>query len=263
MNKYWAIVSNSYKRKLEHRANILFANLQSVFTLFILFYFWQAIYSGREVLNGYTFTQIITYYFLMRVTYNRVSTFGASDLANSIKSGDITKDLVKPVDYINLFISRNYIGALFWTVGNLIAILLFSFFLYATLMLPTSILNGGMFLVFFLINGVMSNLINILIGTLGFWSTEVTHLKLVSTQLISLLSGGLIPLAFFPQSIQNVLNYLPFKYLVEFPINVYLGKVATSDMLPNLVILWCWVTVLYVVSKVLFQKGLRDYESFN
>lgn len=263
MNKYGAIVSNSYKRKLEHRANILFANLQSVFTLFILFYFWQAIYAGREVLNGYTFSQIITYYFLMRVAYNRVSTFGASDLASSIKSGDITKDLVKPLDYINLNISRNYIGALFWTIGNLIAILLFSFFLYTSLMLPSSLLNGLMFLVFFFINGFLANLINIMIGTLGFWSTEVTHLKLVSTQLISLMSGGLIPLAFFPQSVQNVLNYLPFKYLVEFPINVYLGKISPTELLPNLTILILWVILFYIVSKILFLKGLRGYESFN
>ena len=181
MKKYLAIIKIAYISVLANRWHILIANLQAVFTLFVLFYFWQFVYIGKEVINGYTFPQIITYYFLIRITYNRVSTFGASSMAKDIRSGEVTKYLLRPYDFTLYHICNYFTRATLWTFGNLFAISVFSIYLYRYLVLPPNIYYWSLFFVVFIFNGVLSIAINLIIGYVGFWIGEVTHLKIVST----------------------------------------------------------------------------------
>lgn len=262
VKKYIAVIVHSYKRTLTRRLEIVVANLQSVFTLFILFHFWKFVYGHNDIINGYTFAQIITYYFLVRVTYNRVSRFGANTLAKEIKTGEITKMLMKPLDFITYTIFDQSIAANFWTIGNLLSILLFSGYLYKFLVLPSSMSAGAFFVVAFLINGVLSVLINTIIGTIGFWTTEITHIKLIATQLTSLLAGGLIPFSYYPQWTQDILNLLPFRYLVQFPVDIYLGKLTSGEILSGFLGLTVWTTILWILSRRFFNLGLKTYESF-
>src|SRR4029079_1584132 len=140
MKKYLAIIKIAYISVLENRWQILIANLQSVFTLFVLYYFWQAVFAGKTLINGYTFAQMITYYFIVRVTYNRVSAFGASAMAKDIRSGDITKYLIRPYDFTIYTTCRNFTRGVLWTLGNLLAILIFSIYMYKDLVVPPNLI---------------------------------------------------------------------------------------------------------------------------
>lgn len=263
MNKVMAIIKIALKRTFEQRTNILVANLQSAFTLFVIYYFWKAVYANSSSIKGYTFEEIVTYYFITRVTYNRISAFTVVSTAKLIKSGELTRFLLKPINFIKYSIIENTVLGDLWSLGNLISILILSSFLYGSLRPPASIAHMGLFLLVFLINGFLSKSINILIGLVGFWTTEVAHLKLVTTQTINIVSGGLIPLAFFPEKVQKVLNFLPFKYLIQFPIDVYLGKLPMNIVFINLGILVLWCTILLSLTMAVFKKGLKGYESFN
>jgi len=251
---------------MEQRFTMIVANLQSVFALFIIVHFWKAIFinNGGETIRGYTYTEIVTYYFLMRIMYNRVSTFGASRFAKQIKSGEITKILVKPVDLVGHFITDYVTGANLWSLGNLVTVLtMSSIFLHNVLVMPSNTIYGVLFLCVFMLNGFLTAVINLLLGLAGFWTTEVTHLKLITTQIIAILSGGLIPLTFFPLWAQRVLSMLPFKYLIQFPIDIYFGKIPPQEIGVNLVILTLWTLAFYFLTKLIYRKGARIYESYN
>lgn len=263
MNKYLAIIKITYISVLENRWQILIANLQAAFTLFVLFFFWQAVYRNQSTFNGYTFSQIITYYFLVRVTYNRTTTFGAATISKLIRSGDITKYLVRPYDFTLYYTCQFYTRATIWTCGNLIAIFIFSLYFSRYLVIPQSILSWILFFIVFLFNGLLSIGINLNIGYVAFWIGEVTHLKLVSTIIISILSGGLIPLTFFPSWFQHASKFLPFRFLVQFPTDIYFGRLDFTSSLLGLAQLILWVIVFYYLANFLLQKGLRSYESYN
>lgn len=263
MQKYWAQVKLHYKRTIEHRFDMLIKNLQSVFTLLILFYFWKAVFNGKQTLNSYSFSEIITYYFLMRVIYSRVSAFLAASIAKEIKTGEITRYLIKPTDYIYTRITQYMTVDNLWPLGNAVVILLLSFFMYGFLSLPKSIWHFAFFIACVFVNGILACCINIIIGSVGFWITDVTHLKLLSTYIITILSGALIPLTFFPPFLQRILNALPFKYLVAFPIDVYFGKLTMQETAQGLTILLIWIGLLLTIARAIFNKGLRGYESFN
>lgn len=263
MTKYLAVIKASFNRTMEHRLNMLVANLQSVFTLFILFFFWRTVFNYKSSLGGYSFEEIVTYYFLIRVTYNRTSTFEANSVANDIKSGKITSDLLKPVNTIWYRIFYKGVVTNMWVIGNLVAIMLFSSFLYTSLLLPKNFYNLVLFILVFLLNGILSLLLNIIIGSLGFWITEITHLKTITYQIFTILSGSLIPLTFFPSSVSKIFNYLPFRFLAQFPADIYLGKLQLSEILLGLFVLVLWIILLSFFAQFVFKKGLKVYEAFN
>jgi ABC-2 type transport system permease protein len=263
MKKYLAVAKISFASVMQNRLGIVIANLQSVFTLFVLFFFWQAVFSGRDHFNGYTFSQIVTYYFLIRVTYNRVSTFNASSLAKDIKSGEVVKYLLRPYDFTLYFISTSFTRAALWSLGNLLAISLYSFYLYQYLVFPSHSFYWLAYGVTFILNGILSICLNLLIGYIGFWIGEVTHLKLVSTVVINVLSGGLIPLAFFPLWFQQISLYLPFRFLVQFPADVFFGRLDYWGVIRGEIVLFFWILVLFTLARVILASGLRTYESYN
>ncbi len=263
MRKYLAIIKVAYISVLANRWHILIANLQAVFTLFVLFFFWQFVFIGKEFINGYSFPQIITYYFLIRVTYNRISTFTASRIAKDIKSGDIAKYLLRPYDFTLHFICRDFTSATLWTFGNLFAISIFSFYFYHYLVLPPSQFYWLLFFIVYILNGILSITLNLIIGYVGFWIGEVTHLKVVSTIFINIMSGGLIPLTFFPLWFQNMSSYLPFRFLVQFPADIFFGRLNYFSSIIGTLTLLLWIVALYLSARYILRHGLKTYESYN
>lgn len=263
MKKYLAIIKITYLSVLANRWHILIANFQAVFTLFVLFSFWQSVFTGYSTIRGYTFPQIITYYFLVRITYTRVSTFGASSMAKDIKSGEITKYLLRPYDFTIYHICQYFTRATLWTFGNLFAISIFSIYLYQYLVLPPQLYYWIIFFIVFILNGILSISLNLIIGYIGFWIGEVTHLKVVSTIFITIMSGGLIPLTFFPLWFQELSLYLPFRFLVQFPADVFFGNLSYSAAFIGTLTLLLWVTGLYFFARFVLHRGLKNYESYN
>lgn len=261
--KYLAIIKITYMSVLENRWQILIANLQAAFTLFILFYFWQAVFRNQTTFNGYTFSQIITYYFLVRVTYNRTTAFSAATVSKLIRSGDITKYLVRPYDFTIYYTCQFFTRATLWTFGNLITIFIFSLYFARYLIIPQSLLSWTLFFIVFVFNGLLSIAINLNIGYIAFWIGEITHLKLVSSIVITIFSGGLIPLTFFPSWFQQLSWFLPFRFLVQFPTDIYFDRLDIFSSLTGLAQLVLWVAGFYLLANHTLHRGLRSYESYN
>jgi ABC-2 type transport system permease protein len=70
-------------------------------------------------------------------------------------------------------------------------------------------------------------------------------------------SGFIVPLNFFPPPLQAVANALPFRALAQLPINVYLGKVTLSEMLPTLFGLLAWLLVLVILGRFTLARMVR------
>ena len=72
----------------------------------------------------------------------------------------------------------------------------------------------------FLLMGAMS----FLIGTCAIPLNSILSLIRAKYWLIELLSGVLIPIAFFPKPLQILSAWLPFEHIAYTPLQIYLGK---------------------------------------
>jgi ABC-2 type transport system permease protein len=104
--------------------------------------------------------------------------------------------------------------------------------------------------------------INFLAGMSAFWirgSEGVTHFK---DFLMQICSGAILPLSFYPRFIEQFFMYLPFKFIVYVPIQVFQGKYSYTELQQLMLVAVLWVIVLTLLNVNLLNKGIRRVTIF-
>ncbi len=70
-------------------------------------------------------------------------------------------------------------------------------------------------------------------------------------------SGLLIPMSFFPDSVQRVLAWLPFEHIAFTPLQIYLGKLDRAACVACAGDSMVWVIVLLVAAHVWWERAAR------
>lgn len=99
-------------------------------------------------------------------------------------------------------------------------------------------------------------------GLLAFWFDQSLGLFGVWFAAWSLLSGYIAPLAVFPESMQPILRWLPFRGMLALPVELLGGFVTPSQALPDVGIQLGWVVVLGALALTLWRRGLQRYGAF-
>ena len=68
------------------------------------------------------------------------------------------------------------------------------------------------------------------------------------------MSGSIIPIWFFPESVAKVLSALPFVYIYQLPLSIYIGRGSRSDLIGQMKIQFLWLVILSVI---FFYVGSR------
>ena len=112
----------------------------------------------------------------------------------------------------------------------------------------------------FLINWLMAALF----GMIAFSAVNIDALIQVKKHLLRLLSGSIIPIWFFPPGVARVLGALPFVYIYQLPLSIYIGRGDRAQQLSQMRIQLIWLAVLAglfflvqnrVTRKVMVQGG--------
>ncbi len=258
MGGYLGLFKASYKVALQYRFDWFVGLIRIPLTLIIFYYFWQAIFahSGVTIINNYTFETMIAYYVLSMI----ISMFTWADIDNwlrfGLKSGEVVTDYLRPLDFILTYL-YTHLGMITMNVLiSLVPTLVIAYLFIGVIFF--SGLNLLLFVISLVLAMAMMFLISMFVGFMAFWLTEIRGIIKVKETLIGFLSGSLIPLSFFPETVQKIFVFLPFQYLKYVPINIYLGIYSISDILLNLGIMALWVIILYVIiliqSKYAFKR---------
>lgn len=99
--------------------------------------------------------------------------------------------------------------------------------------------------------------IEMIVGMLSFYTLNCYGLAFTKKALLSLLSGGIVPLFVFPDGIAKVLEFLPFAGMVSVPINIYLGKYDYEMAIYMIGIQCIWLIAFYIFAHILFQHVIK------
>lgn len=259
MKKYWVYFITSIKSESAYKVDFILSMAADMVFFFINLIIWQTIYSTGDIssINNYSLTNTITYFFITSLIF-RLDVSNFLYLGYSIWDGYFTNDLVKPW-YVKLA-----------DPIMCYADLLLNFLLYIPLMLfmlvfahDFVILPGAMQIIYFVITMLLailfSMMINLSLHSLTFyWGDQENNLGIVN-YIIAFLAGGFLPLAFLPEKMGKVLEVLPFRFLFDVPINVYLGKIGTSELLGIWGQMIIWIMFFYIIFHYIFKFGLRRY----
>jgi ABC-2 type transport system permease protein len=104
-------------------------------------------------------------------------------------------------------------------------------------------------------------LFGLLLGAVGFWSAEVWGPRFIFGIAIAILSGQMFPMDMLPKPLFIATQFLPFTYLIYFPVKIYLGQLPFSQILFGLSVATFWVGCLYFIVRFVWQKGLLQYSA--
>ena len=90
----------------------------------------------------------------------------------------------------------------------------------------------------------MTFLVMAIIGSLSFFWESALGIFDLWLGFYFLFSGYLMPLELLPAPVRAVGDWLPFRYMLSFPVEVTLGLVDREQLLHGLAIQWGWVAAL-------------------
>ena len=262
MNKklriYLPFTSNELKRQLSYKGAFYLFMLISLFGSFISYYLWMAIYGNSEtgVLGGFTQNEMVIYVFMVYVTSSIVTITIADWISDDVVMGTVSMNLIKPMDYRTSLIFRALGSMLYRFLAPSIFIWI-GVEIYKVTVLGMDFSNIKN-ICLYIISCIMSFLIYVLFdfcfGMISFFTTHIFGMLLVKEALLSFLTGQLIPISFFPESIQHIFNYLPFSSMVYTPVMIYLGKYTGETLYSMLLLQFVWVIILYLLGSIIWKK---------
>ena len=269
LKKYKPFLRASAMDVMAYKFNILVWVIVTLFEVACLVFLWFAVYQSSEggidaSINGFTYKEMIAYVVLTTifgfVTFNNDTLW---IINNDIRKGTIGNYLIKPISYRGKFVASN-IGAL------LIMTLIFGIPLYS---IGLGVLIGIGFLPIvsvwefiahiglFLVAGVLACLINdtiaYIFGILCFYTTSAWGLNSLKTTIIAFLSGTLLPLAFFPPILRDIVGYMPFAGLSQNPVLILMMKYDYFESAKVILIALAWLVILELFSKLLFCHAIK------
>ncbi len=261
MRKYFQVLKNTFQEYFVYRLNFTLWRFRSFILLLSLFFFWSAIFAGREDLFGYQKNQILTYTLGIAVLRGLVLGNRSGDLAGLIRSGDAANWLLRPIGFFRFWLARDLADKIL----NLIFIVFELGILIAIFKPPVLVQTDPFYLVgFFLICSLavcLFFIVNQIFGMSGFWLIDVWSVRFLFMAIfLEFLSGAVFPLDVLPPIFMKILQFTPFPYLVYFPLKIWLGQVAGSQIILGILVSSFWIIVFYKTLEFIWQKGLRAYD---
>lgn len=261
MKKYLEFFKASFKWSLENRLATLIWVFMGAFPVFLMIIVWNSLYRQGGGLGGFSLTHLVTYYFLVGLVNNFTLTFRSSEVPRRIKDGDLAVDLLRPYS----FIKQQMADELGYKVMSMFVVLPSFFVLFLlvgdNIHLPLSISNIVLFTITVVLAFLLTFMFEFVLCMVAFYTETawwIFHIRLVT---MFVFGGVTFPLTFFPQKVQQVLNFLPYKYFLFFPTQVLQGLYSSKEYIQSLIIMIVWIAVLYFLYKKMWQHGIKNFSA--
>ena len=269
LKKYKPFLRAGAMDTMAYRFNILIWAGITVCEVACLVFLWLAVYRSGEggidaEIHGFTFREMISYVVLTTifnfVTFNNDTMWFIN---SDIRKGTIGNYLIKPISYRAKFAATSFGSLLTMTVmfglpfytAALVTLGSLGFLPHLTF--PAFFAHLGLFLLVGLCASLLNDTIAYIFGVLCFYTSSGWGLNSLKVTLISFLSGTLLPLAFFPAGLREVVNWMPFAGMSQNPVLILMMKYDLAASLRCVALSAAWIAALELFAKLLFSHAIR------
>lgn len=259
MSSYYGLFKMSFKAELQYRAKALSGVVTQIFWGLMYIYLYTA-FMGGKIINGFSLSQMTTYVWLGQAFLMLRFLDLPKNCGKEITNGNVCYKFIRPVNLYNQWYAE-YLGyKISATIIRSIPLLIIAFLMPGNLRmsLPASFASFLIFIVALLVGALIMASISMITVFLTFKTLSAKGTVTICNTLVGLLGGLYIPIVFMPQGLQNVLNYLPFRFIMDLPARVYIGNISATEALPLLAIAIVWLIVLVAVGKLLISRASKN-----
>nr|WP_245347440.1 ABC-2 family transporter protein [Cohnella lubricantis] len=220
------------------------------------YFMWKAIYGSAETLGGFTVAQMTTYIavsWMARAFYfNNLD----REISNEIRDGSVAVQMTRPISYLMVKMMQGLGEGVFRLLLLMVPGMIVVTFMFPV-SLPTDPVRWVIFFVMIWFSFLINTQLNLMTGLFAFFVENNEGLMRMKRVLIDLLSGVILPMAFFPGWAQAALNWLPFPAITYLPSSVFTGRLAGGDVWNALAVQAIWFAVLIVPILLMWRAARR------
>jgi len=248
------IIFAAARRTRVYRVGMLFGLIAMALQLFLLKTVWEAVYGGRESLEGIAQQQLLVYLTITALQRVAMPSEISREIDDRVSTGRVAGDLVRPFSFMKQMIAQQLGLSLGITAWYVLAVPLAM--LIGSLRMPEPA-NVGVYVVSFALAYAIELLFWLLMGLVSFWLVNASGVRAVMGMTSGLLSGAVVPLWFMPEWLRAVVEVLPFQAATFLPASIFAGQVTGADLVKPLVVQAVWIVILLWITSIVWRRAQR------
>lgn len=256
------VFKNTLIVDLEYRFNYFMIILSSLVTLVMEWAIFSNVYVGKSDVGGLPVASAFAFILYGMILRTVQSVWGPIFTATEeIREGSFRRYLLQPIFHPAYFLAQ-VIGNKFTPIlGALVICVAYklgfdapeNFFRLAQV--PYAVLA-------FVLSTLLLWLVYLLVVYAAFFLEESSFLTVSLNIAISLLSGSLLPLSWYPDEVRQVIAWTPLPLFGDWPLRAALGLLSESEQLRYLGSWSVWTGIALFLVVLFYRRGLQRYESF-
>lgn len=260
MYKYLEISKIYMKTQLAWRADTIFNMIFTVTKILFAYLLWGIVFQERDMVGQFSFHGMLSYYIISAFLSQLEMSEGVSnEIHERIRNGTFSKYMVIPVSIEKYFIFMELGVVGFYITFDFLAAIIWKFVFRIQFQFTQSIANVFCALLMTVLGLFFMVQLNYLLGLLTLKYQGIGTFLMIKNNLMSLVTGGIVPLALFPEIVVNVMKKFPFYYVTYLPAMLFTGQ-CEEEAWTGVSIIFIWCIVIQIVISAVWKKYIRKYD---
>ncbi|HEX6971150.1 MAG TPA: ABC-2 family transporter protein [Limnochordia bacterium] len=254
---YRALMHIAWSNMLQYRASVFLWTLWSIAGPIIHLSVWRSITQAEGQISGYDPQTIVAYFLVQSIVYHFTSAWQVYEFSYLIRMGTLSTRLLRPFDPSHWIVTQNVafkLINLIWLVPIWLGL--------GGYFRPRLEWSAGRILAFagaLLIAAALRFLWTHCWAMVSFWTVRAAGLHELIDAVNFLIGGGIAPVGLLPGILQALGAFLPFYYMLGWPIDIGAGTLSLDTVGPALLRAVGWTGALFIIYRILWWRGLRRY----
>lgn len=260
MKKYYETAKVLFKAQLAYRFDIVISMIFTISKIMLAYVLWGAIFGRQNVISGFTFNSMLSYYILSSfITQLDQSSGTGWQIADEIRNGSFSKYIIKPMHIFGYFTAQTAGVSAFLLSFNLIAAVIWIFIFRVDFAITSSgwhVLSAAALI---LLGLLFMMQLNYFIGILAFKFLDTSIFMMIKDNIVQFVTGSLIPLALLPSGIIKIMTFFSFYYVSYLPAMLLLGRNG-NEIIPGIIILISWNAAFGLLNSITYKRLKSRYD---
>ncbi|WP_042356725.1 ABC transporter permease [Bacillus rubiinfantis] len=257
MDKYLEMIRVRFLMMLAYRTNYYTGILIYSINIGAYYFLWNAIYGGKEQIQGLSIAQMTTYVAISWMA--RAFYFNNLDreMALEIMEGKVAVELIRPYNYLAMKtmqgLGEGIFRLFFFSLPGLVIV----YFIFP-IRFNWDLHVWGLFTLSIILSFLINTQLNLLTGITTFFLYNNAGLIRAKRVIIDLFSGLLLPISFFPGWAQSIMKFLPFQGISYVPSMIFTEGFTRHEAWVAIGQQLLWVIVLVIPIQLLWHIAKKQ-----
>ncbi len=254
IKKYNEVIKINFKSCIIWRFDVLANILLTVTKIMFAYILWKAVFGENDVIGGFTFYSMLTYYvtgaFLSGADMSRKI---SDEICTRVISGTFSKYIIIPVNIQIYFMAQNFGRMIFYLLLNIVSLFTWTLVLKTGFSFTNNMYYLGTAGIMALLGLIFMTEFQFFIGILSFKFLEISLFRIIVDNIMVFVTGVVIPLSLLPEAVTAVMHFFPFYYIVYLPSMLMIGRNG-NEVLTGLIIIFAWVLAFFIINNLLYKR---------